>query len=77
MADLPTVRNLQYLHKHSPDDEFRDFILFNADYLWDHARNENGVIGCYWLDYFKPQFSEAGSHGSGLDALVAAFAITN
>lgn len=73
--ELHTVRNLQYLHQTSPDDEFYNFIMFNADHIWDYARNDQGIIGCYWVSYFEPASLKAGSHSSGFDALVAAFGV--
>ncbi|RYP60536.1 hypothetical protein DL769_008070 [Monosporascus sp. CRB-8-3] len=69
------MRNLQYLHQFSPRDEYRDFIMFNADRIYDHARNGEGEIGAWWWEYVRPSALLAGSHSSGLDALVAAFAI--
>lgn len=69
------MRNLQYLQLASPDDEFYNFILTNADHIWDYARNDQGVIGSYWISYFEPAALKAGSHSSGFDALVAAFGV--
>lgn len=69
------MRNLQYLHQYSPDDEFYNFIMTNADHIWDHARNDRGEIGSYWVEYFEPSSAKAGAHSSGFDALVAAFAV--
>jgi predicted alpha-1,6-mannanase (GH76 family) len=67
------IRNLRYLHEVSPDAQFRDFILTNADAIWENDRNEENKLGVAWDG---PYFDASGpSHSSALDVLVAAIAV--
>ncbi|KAF9900796.1 hypothetical protein EC991_006882 [Linnemannia zychae] len=64
------VRNLGYLNQVINDEEIRAFILKNADSIWSKNRDVNNKMGVAWAG---PVIAVNGaSHGSALDALVAA-----
>lgn len=67
------VRNLKYLHAAEPRDDYVGFLQKNADALWSRNR-EGGFIGPNWQGVYHD--ASAPSQGSGLDALVAAAAVT-
>jgi hypothetical protein len=50
-----------------------NFVKINAESVWLKARDRNGKIGVHWSGPL--QEVNAGSHGSGLDTLVAAAAL--
>ncbi|KAG0084356.1 hypothetical protein BGZ93_009925 [Podila epicladia] len=64
------IRNLGYLNQVMGDGDIRDFILKNADSVWSKDRDSNNRMGVAWAG---PVIAANGaSHGSALDALVAA-----
>ena len=67
------VRNLRYLHEVAPDDEFKNFIIKNADVIWANNRNDRSQLGVAWDGPFVA--STGKSHSSALDAIVAAIAV--
>ena len=67
------VRNLMELHRVAPDRGYADFLMKNADSIWERARDESGRIGVNWQGPVRSV--DAVSHGSGLDCLVAAAAV--
>ncbi|OAA68965.1 Glycoside hydrolase, family 76 [Cordyceps fumosorosea ARSEF 2679] len=65
------IRNLGYLHKVSPDAQFRSFILTNANAIWKKDREESSnKLGVAWAGPYYDATSHTQS--SALDALVAA-----
>ncbi|KAF2452940.1 glycoside hydrolase [Lineolata rhizophorae] len=70
------VRNLAALHAATGDAGFSDFLTANADSVWDVARDRGtGEIGPVWS--LGGGVKSAGTQGSGLDALVAAGAVSS
>ena len=67
------VRNLRYLYEYAPEEEFKNFILKNADSIWDNDRNPQNQLGVSWSGPFVP--ATGPSHSSALDVLVAAVAV--
>ena len=67
------MRNLRELHVYSPEREYRDFIVKNADSIWKNNRKD-GKLGAVWSGPFSDPAS-ASTHSSALDALVAAAAL--
>ncbi|KAG0330611.1 hypothetical protein BG000_011659, partial [Podila horticola] len=64
------IRNLGYLNQVIGDGDVRAFILKNADSVWSKDRDSNNRMGVAWAG---PVIAANGaSHGSALDALVAA-----
>jgi predicted alpha-1,6-mannanase (GH76 family) len=64
------IRNLGYLNQIINDGDIRDFILRNADSVWDNDRDGDNRMGVAWAG---PVIAANGAaHGSALDALVAA-----
>ncbi|KAI1310217.1 hypothetical protein EDD11_003863 [Mortierella claussenii] len=64
------IRNLGYLNQAIGDGDIRAFILKNADSVWIKDRDSNNRMGVAWTG---PVIAANGaSHGSALDALVAA-----
>lgn len=68
------VRNLRYLHDVAPRDQYRDFIIKNADVVWANNRNDRGMMGAAWNGPFVA--TSGASHSSALDVLVAAIAVS-
>lgn len=72
------VRNLKYLQAADPRHEYVGFLQKNADALWSRNRDEKvgerGLIGPNWQGRYHE--ASASSQGSGLDALVAAAAVS-
>jgi predicted alpha-1,6-mannanase (GH76 family) len=64
------VRNLSRLYDTSPKPDYRDFILRNAEAMWERARNEEDQIGLMWAGPFDS--ANAATQSSALDALNAA-----
>ncbi|KAK0750943.1 glycoside hydrolase [Schizothecium vesticola] len=70
------VRNLRYLHKAAPRDEFRDAILRNAESIWAKNRDEEDRLGIQWVGPASAGLGpNASTHSSALDVLVAAMAV--
>lgn len=67
------VRNLRYLHEVAPQDEFRDFILRNADSIWAHDRNDRDMLGVSWKGPYVD--ATGATQSSALDVIVAAIAV--
>ncbi|CCC05057.1 hypothetical protein SMACR_07380 [Sordaria macrospora] len=69
------VRNLAYLHKVAPHDNFRDAILKNADSIWAHNRNSKNQLGINWAGPADAgKGPTAATHSSAMDVLVGALA---
>ena len=69
------ARNLMYLHQKAPDQGYADFLRKNADEIWSSDKDDDGQIGVNWQGPVKNV--DAVSHGSGLDCLVAAAAVSS
>lgn len=70
------VRNLHYLHKAAPRDEFKNAIKKNAKSIWDKDRNNKNQLGIKWSGPADlGDGPTASTHSSALDVLVAALAI--
>lgn len=70
------IRNLHYLQLVAPRDEFRAFILDNADSIWKNDRNSSNYLGVVWSG--PPSaggLPNAGTQSSAMDALIAAMAV--
>lgn len=68
------IRNLRYLNDLAPNSNFKNFILRNAQSIWNNDRNSNNQLGVAWAG---PYVAATGpSHSSALDALVAAIAVS-
>ncbi|KAI1430574.1 glycoside hydrolase family 76 protein [Xylaria sp. CBS 124048] len=67
------MRNLRSLQQVAPRDEFRDFLITNADSIWTHDRNADNELGATWNGPYAR--ANAGTQSSALDALVAALAV--
>lgn len=64
------IRNLGYLNQAIGDGDIRSFILRNADSVWTKNRGKDNKMGVAWAG---PVVGVNGaSHGSAVDALVAA-----
>ncbi|PHH68867.1 hypothetical protein CDD82_221 [Ophiocordyceps australis] len=67
------IRNLRYLNSVRPRQDFKDFIIRNADSILQNDRDQ-GKLGVSWPG---PYFEATGpSQSSALDALVAAIAVS-
>ncbi|KAK9460853.1 glycoside hydrolase [Lipomyces oligophaga] len=74
------MRNLHYLYNSGIGDSakssIKDFILTNADAVWDNARfTNNNTFGEDWSGPPDAGTVNAGTQNCGLDALVAAIAV--
>lgn len=70
------LRHLTRLYLLTGDQQFKTFILKNADSLWRRARNPvNNRIGALWAGPFDK--GDAARQSSALDALNAAMAVTS
>ncbi|KAI0392049.1 glycoside hydrolase family 76 protein [Xylariaceae sp. FL0594] len=67
------VRNLRELQQSAPRDEFKNFLLKNADTIWASDRDDGNHLGVTWPGPYAT--ADAGSHSSAMDALVAALAV--
>jgi predicted alpha-1,6-mannanase (GH76 family) len=73
----PFIKNLRKLQLARPTQQWYDFILTNAQSIWSNDLNDtNGdcFVGDYWAGPYRT--ADASSNSVGLDALVAAYAIT-
>lgn len=68
------IRNLRYLNDLAPSDNFKNFILRNAQSIWNNDRNSVNMLGVAWTGPYVA--ATASSHSSALDALVAAIAVS-
>ena len=70
------MRNLAYLHSFDPKENYKDFILLNADSIWNLARNkETNEIGVVWNSFSDR--ADASCQSSALDVFNAALIVTN
>jgi hypothetical protein len=70
------MRNLHYLQLEAPQDLFHDFILENADSIWNNDRNSSDYLGLVWSGPSSAGgFPNASTQSSALDTLVAAVAV--
>jgi len=68
------MRHLGYLYSVSPREEYKGFILKNADSIWSVARDQtNNKIGSVWNA--PPQKTDASCQSSALDAFNAAMIV--
>lgn len=67
------MRNLGYLNRVSPSEDYRRFILSNADSIWAADRNSRNELGVAWAGPYSD--ASAGTQSSALDALVAAMSV--
>lgn len=67
------MRNLWYLQQARPTEPVRNFILKNADTIWDHDRNDANQLGITWAGPYVN--ATAGTHSSAMDVLVGAVAV--
>ena len=69
------MRHLGYLYSVSPKEEYKTFILKNADSIWSLARDQsNNEIGHVWNA--PPQKTDASCQSSALDAFNAAMIVS-
>jgi len=69
------MRHLGFLYSVSPREEYKTFILKNADSIWFVARNQtNNEIGVVWNSH--PQKTDASCQSSALDAFNAAMIVS-
>jgi predicted alpha-1,6-mannanase (GH76 family) len=68
------VRYLCEFYAHVPRPAYRDFILHNARSVWN-SRNAQNQFGLCWAGPFDT--ADASRQTSGLDALIAAVAVTS
>lgn len=68
------MRNLQYLQLEVDRDDFEDFLVDNADSIWNKARNAaTDYLGLNWSGPVTAGGGpNASTHSSAMDALVAA-----
>ena len=70
------MRHLGYLYTASPKEEYKTFILKNADSIWSVARDpSNNEIGIVWNA--PPQKTDASCQSSALDAFNAAIIVSS
>ncbi|KUI68847.1 hypothetical protein VM1G_04177 [Cytospora mali] len=70
------MRNLHYLQLEAPQDEFRTFILDNANSIWANDRNSSNYLGVIWSGPPSAGGSpNASTQSSAIDALIAAMAV--
>lgn len=69
------MRNLQMLHRASPNEIYKKVIQNSANSIWANDRNEQGQFGVNWAGPPSSGKIDASTHSSAFDALVAAAAI--
>jgi predicted alpha-1,6-mannanase (GH76 family) len=62
-----------YLHSRRP--AYRDFLLRNAESIWDNSRNQRNQFGLRWTGPFD--IADASRQSSALEALNAALALAS
>ena len=67
------IRNLHDFARHTDGTGYREFILRNADSLWDNSRNSKDQFGLRWTGPFD--VADASRQSSAIDALIAAAAL--
>ena len=55
--------------------EIKDYILKNADYVWNNAMKEGYRIADDWID-LNDYHNDAGSQTSGVDLLISALLVS-
>lgn len=73
----PFIKNLGKLQLVRNSDQWLNFITTNAQSIWNHDLNITNnacFVGDYWAGPYEP--ADASSQSVGLDALVAAYAVT-
>jgi predicted alpha-1,6-mannanase (GH76 family) len=68
------ARYLHEFYSHSGKRAYRDFLLANADSVWDRARNAEDQFGLHWGGPFDR--ADASRQSSALEVLTAAAALT-
>jgi predicted alpha-1,6-mannanase (GH76 family) len=68
------VRHLYDFYQHRQHSTYRDFILRNAESIWDNSRNAQNQFGLRWTGPFD--VADASRQSSALEAITAALAIT-
>jgi len=69
------MRHLGFLHSQSPKKIYKDFILKNANSIWNNARDKNNnEIGVVWNT--KPKKRDASRQSSALDAFNSAMLVS-
>ncbi|EQB55894.1 Mannan endo-1,6-alpha-mannosidase DFG5 [Colletotrichum fructicola] len=66
-------RNLRYLQAVAPSDDFKTFLIKNADSNWSKNRDTAGKLGVVWSG--PVQGVSGPTHSSALDSIVAAIAV--
>ncbi|KAM0715689.1 hypothetical protein Q7P37_009188 [Cladosporium fusiforme] len=69
------VRKLAELHNVAPSNRYADFLRRNADSIWDHARQGNGLIGSEWQGPYDE--ASMATQSSALDCFVAAAKVSS
>lgn len=64
------VRHLYDFYLHSRRPAYRDFMLRNAESIWDNSRNEKNQLGLRWTGPFDS--ADASRQSSALEAINAA-----
>lgn len=67
------MRNLAYLYQKTQAPAYKDFILKNADSIWQNDRKHDHQFGLRWSGSFDR--ADAARQSSALDALNAALAV--
>ena len=68
------ARNLRLLYQVTSDRRYKDFLVENANSVWEKDRSNTNVFGQSWTGPFIPSVN-ATTQTSGLDVIVAALAI--
>jgi predicted alpha-1,6-mannanase (GH76 family) len=68
------VRHLYDFYQHRRHPAYRDFILHNAESIWDNSRNDQNQFGLSWTGPFD--VADASRQSSALEAITAALALT-
>lgn len=68
------MRNLLALHKASPKDTYKSFLIKNGISIWENNRDDTNELGVSWAGPFVSP-ADASSQSSAMDALVAAVAV--
>jgi predicted alpha-1,6-mannanase (GH76 family) len=68
------ARHLHEFYQRSGKAAYRDFLLVNADSVWDNARNAGDQLGLRWGGPFDR--ADASRQSSALEVLIAASALT-
>ncbi|KAJ5902226.1 hypothetical protein N7495_002754 [Penicillium taxi] len=67
------IRNLQMLQSVSPSDTYTQVINSCANSIWQNDRNAQNQLGVVWSGPYSN--SDASTHSSAMDALIAAIAV--